>query len=97
MVFLKVIAVGPGLVIITVDPRPTDQLDKVLVAMIVLGKHNEVVTTTVAMLFILVSLGTSRHIHLATKDRLEWLQTFLLPALVDITAIVKKLFYPDFY
>ena len=71
MVFLKVIAVGPGLVIITVDPRPTDQLDKVLVTMIVLGKHNEVIARTVTSRLVLVFLMMMGHIHLASKNRLE--------------------------
>ena len=71
MVLLQILAVSTWTHIETVHPRTTHQFDEIFVAGIVLGQHDEVVTTLVFLVIFQQFRPVSRHIHLATEDGLE--------------------------
>ena len=90
VVFLQVGTVGTRAHIVTVYPRITHQLDEVLVAIVVLGKYDEVITAHVALVLLTFFLASASHIHLASDDGFERLQPLLLPVFVDLGAIVYQ-------
>ena len=95
MILLKIGAVGTRTHVIAVYPRARNQLNKVLVSVVVFGKHYEVVSAHVALLFLLVVLCTARHIHLAAEYGLERLLALGLQLAVDFLAVVVKLLYAE--
>ena len=90
MIFLQVGTVGTWAHIITIHPRIAHKLDQVLVTIIVFCQDYQVIATHIALVFLLVLLATMSHIHLATDDRLERFQSFLLSTLVDLSTIVGQ-------
>ena len=90
MILFQVGTVGSRAHVVTIHPRITHQSDEVLVSVIVLGEHDEVVTTHIALVLLTVAFGTSSHIHLTTDDRLEGFQSFLLSVFVDFSTIVNE-------
>ena len=77
--------------IIAVHPGVADQFDQVLIAFIVLGKHDQVIATHI-LLATPQLLGTiTRHIHLTAKDGFERLQALLLTSFVDTSYIIMEL------
>ena len=89
---LKVFMVGAGSHVEAVDPGARDELDEIVIAFQVLGQHDKVparLELFAALAHVLVAV--SCHVHLAAEDRLERLQPFLLPCLVDILAIIVQL------
>ena len=91
VVFLQVLAVRTWTHVEAVYPRTTHQLDEVLVALIVLGQHNQVITALMLLVVFQQLRTIARHVHLTTKDGLEGLQTVFLAAFVDAADIVVKL------
>ena len=90
VVALQVFAVGTRTHVIAVHPCPRHELDQVLVARIVLCQHDQVVAALVLLAASQQLRAVSRHIHLATKDRYERLQPFLLALLVHVADDVVK-------
>ena len=91
MVFLQVFAVGTRAHIVAVHPRVGYQFDQVLVALVVLGQHDEVVAALVLLAAAKRLRAVARHIHLAAEDGLEGLQSFLLAAFVHVVHNVVEL------
>ena len=92
MVSLQIGTVRTGTVIETVDPGVADEFDEVLIAVGILGQHDEVIAAKVFLLVPQVLIATTGHIHLTTEDGLERLQAFLLALFVHIVADVMKFF-----
>ena len=92
---LQVVAVGTGTHIEAVDPRTADQFDKVLVAFIVFGQHNEVPSALVALVGLAHLLLAVGHIHFATENGLEGFQSFLLALSVHLVAIVEQFLHAE--
>ena len=90
VVFLQVGAVGARTVVVAVDPSARDELDEILVAVVVLGQHDEVIAGVVAILLHLVFLAVTGDIHLAAENGLEGLLPVFLPAFVDLGTIIRK-------
>ena len=90
VVFLQVGTVGSRTHIVSIHPGITDQLDEVLVSIIVFGKHDEVVTTHIALVLLTVFLSSAGHVHLTANDRLEGLQSLFLAILVHLGAIIRE-------
>ena len=91
VVCLEVCAVGTRAHIEAVNPRAAHQLDKVLVALVVLCQHNQVVTTLVALVFHLVGLRAARHVHLASEYGLKLGLALLTQLGVLLVAVVEEL------
>ena len=95
VVSLQVFAVGTWTHVVAVHPCVRHELDEVLVALVVLGQHDEVVA---ALVFLAPSqrLRTvTRDIHLAAEDGDERFQPLFLPLLVDVDAVVVELLDPE--
>ena len=90
MIFLQVKAISTGPVIETVHPRVRHQLNQIPIAVLVLGKYNQVVSASVIFVLHLL-MPMTRHIHLAPENGLERLQSLFLSLSVHIMAIVMKL------
>ena len=91
VILLQVGTVGSRTHVVSIYPRIAHQLDEVLVSVIVLGEHDEVVATHIALVLLAVALGASCHIHLATDDGLEGFESLLLAVFVDLSTIVNQL------
>ena len=95
MVSLKVFAVCPRSAVEAVHPGVRHELDKVLVAVVVLGQQYEVVAAQVAAFLRLVLLLVVGHIHLASEYRLERLQPLGLAFAVHLVAVVEQLLHAE--
>ena len=91
MIFLQVGTVGTRTIVVAVHPGAGDEFDEVLIAVIVFGQHNEVITRVVAVLLHLVLLAVAGNVHLATENGLERLEAVLLPVLIDFGTVVREL------
>ena len=61
-----------------VHPRARNEFDEVVVAVLVLGQHNKVPAAAVNLSFLQFLVAAARHVHLATENRLEIGNRFLL-------------------
>ena len=95
MVTFEVGTVSTRTAIETIHPRVGHQLYQVLVALVVLGKHDEVVTAAVTVFTHLVLLAVARHIHLASEDGLERFKPFLCPFPVNAITAVEEFLYAE--
>ena len=95
MVFLQFETVCTWSAIEAINPGIRHKLDKILISIIVLGKHNEMITTPVTIILVLVFLSMTCHIHLASKNRFKRLKALLLPASIDFVAVVEELLYAE--
>ena len=91
MIFLQIEAIGTRLIVVAVYPGTADELDQILIAMIVLGKDDEVIAGSVSRRLVPVLLTVVGDIHLTAEDRFERLLPFSLALLVDGCAIVGEL------
>ena len=89
VVFLKLHLVGTRIVVVTLAPCLGYYLYKVVVALLVLGKQQKVVSAVI--LGLLVEQTALCNVHLATDDWLELLLGFL--ALVHATHVVVEFLY----
>ena len=92
VVLLQVAVVGAGTHVEAIDPRTRDELDEIVVAREVLGKHDEVPARLVLLPLVHVFVAATRYVHLAAEDGLEGFLPFLLPFAVDGVADVVELF-----
>ena len=95
VIFLKVLAVGTWSHVVAVDPGAGYELDEILVAVVVLRKHNEVVAAHVAFLLNAVALAAVGNIHLAAEDGLEGFLALSLQLPVDFVAVVVQLLHTE--
>ena len=77
-----------------IDPGARNEFDEVVIACQILGENNEVPAGLVLFAFFDAFVSTSGNIHFAAEDGLEGLQVILRSLLVDLLAIVIKLFDP---
>ncbi len=91
VIFLQVGTVCTGTHIESVHPRVAHQLDQVFVTVVVFRQYYQVIATHVALVLLTIFLATACHIHLASDDGFERLQSLLLAVLVDLGAIVCQL------
>ena len=68
---LQLHPVGTGLSIETVGPGFRHQFDQVVIALLVLGQHNQVITAVIALVLFHLKQTSGRHIHFATENRFE--------------------------
>ena len=92
VVFLKFHTVCTWAVIESVDPGIADEFDEVLIAVGILGQHDEVIAAKVFLCLFQAFVSTTGHIHLATEDRFERFEAFLLTFFVHPDADVVKFF-----
>ena len=92
VILLQILAVGAGAHVVAIDPRTTHQFDKILIARIVLGQHDEVVAALVLLAVLLLLQSMAGDIHLTTEDGLEGFQALFLATFIDATHIVMKFF-----
>ena len=92
MVFLQFLAVCSRTIIETVDPGIADELDQVLIAVGILGQHDEVIAAKVFLGLFQAFVTATGHIHLTTEDRLEGFETVFLAFLVQVETSVMKFF-----
>ena len=91
VVTLEIGAVGTRTHVVAVYPCARDELDEVLVALVVLGQHNEVVAALVFAAVLLLLGAMLGHIHLAAEDGLEGFLARLLALFVDADTVVVEL------
>ena len=92
VVFLQFLAVCSRTVVETVDPGIADELDQVLIAVGILGQHDEVIAAKVFLGLFQALVTTTGHIHLTTEDGLEGFETVFLALLVQVETSVMKFF-----
>ena len=80
------------MVVETISPRTAHQSDEVVVALLVLGKHNEVVALVVALLLVFIFLMPRGYIHLTTEDGLKRREVLLATLLVHLVDGIEILF-----
>ena len=90
MILLQLLMVCSRTVVETIHPRVTHQFYQVLVAMLVLGQHYQVVSSQVLLSVLQHHVSSTCHIHLATKDRLEWFKSVFFALFVHSVAYVVK-------
>ena len=91
---LQILMVGTRSHIEAIDPGARDEFDEVVIARQILGENNEMPAGLVLFAFFDAFVSTSGNIHLAAEDGFEGLQVILRSLLVDLLAIVIKLFDP---
>ncbi len=90
VVFFKHVVVDTRTHVVAIDPADRHRLDKVLVAGLVLGQQDKVPTRAVLLALLLVQRAT-RHIDLASENRLDGRQSGLLALLVVALGDVEEL------
>ena len=95
VVALQLVVVGTRTHVESVYPCVRHELDEVLVALVVLGKHDEVPSALVVMVLAAVGHLAPGHIHLTAEDGLELGQAFLLPLAVHLVAIIEQLLHTE--
>ena len=95
VILRQILMVGAWTHVVAIHPRTADQLDKVLVASLVLGKNNKVPAALVLLDFAKALVATTGNIHFTSKYRFERFQSFLLALSVNLAAIVKILLYAE--
>ena len=88
MVFLQLRVVGSRTAVETVGPGMAHELDEIVVALLILGKENEVPSTGVKLPLFLIHRPACT-VHLTSKNRLE-IEVWIL--LVHFLHIIEELF-----
>ena len=83
----KVFSVGACTVVKAIHPCITHQLNQIFVALIVFGKHHQVVVAFGFFFFLAMS-----HIHLASQYGFKWWKSLLFTRFIHLSAIVGKFF-----
>ncbi len=95
VITLQVFAVRSRTHVEAIDPRTRDEFDQILVAIVILGQHDEVPSALVALVGLTKFLLAVGHIHLTAENGFERLQPFLLAAAVYLIAIVEQLLHAE--
>ena len=86
----KILTVSSRTTVIPIHPGTRHKTDKVLVAVKVLRKHNEVITAKVTIRLYHIFLVVMCHIHLTTEDRLERFLTLCFKLFINAVTVVKE-------
>ena len=92
VILLQFHPISTRTVIETIDPRITDEFDKVLITVIVLGEYDEMVAAQVLLGLLQALVTTTGHIHLTPEDGFEGFLSSILSLFVHALADVVKFF-----
>ena len=91
MILLQISTIGSRSHIMTIHPRPAYQLDEVLIALVVLGQDDQVITTHIRLVYLARFITVSGHVHLASEDGFERFLPFFLEFSVHLVASIEEL------